>query len=75
MTELENRGLPDEKPLEQVAYEAYADHADWRSVHGEPLPQWGDHDPLVQSHWCAAAQAVFGAVQAGFEDRLRGLQS
>lgn len=71
MTDLEFHGLPDEKPLEQVAYKAYADHAEWTEADGTPMLTWDGLDATEQAHWCAAAQAVFGVVQAGFTDRLR----
>jgi hypothetical protein len=55
----------DGRPLEQVAYEAYADDAGWASVHGEPLPAWRDQRPEIARHWCAAVQAVLAELHPG----------
>jgi hypothetical protein len=50
----------DELPTEygQVAYDAYANDCDWRSIHGEPLPAWADQSAEIRAHWDAAARAV-----------------
>ena len=42
----------------QVAYEAYVQHCGGLSIHGEPLPAWGDQSAEICAHWDAAAQAV-----------------
>lgn len=48
-----------EKTLGQVAYEAYAQSANWKSlIHGDPLPQWQELAPPVRNGWDAAAIAV-----------------
>ena len=45
--------------LGQVAYEAYARHAEWRSLRtGEPLQQWEDLPLDIQDAWKASAFAV-----------------
>lgn len=33
------------------SYEAYADHADWRTHDGRPMPQWVDLTDAVRGHW------------------------
>lgn len=43
----------------QVAYEAYFDHCDGRSlVSGAALPGWDAHSEEIQQAWEAAGQAV-----------------
>lgn len=55
------------KTLGQVAYEAYIDFSEGKSlVTGEPLPTWDDQDPVRQVAWDVAAHAVARVVQ---EDR------
>ncbi len=44
--------------LGQAAYEAYAASCGGKSIHGEDLPSWGDQDPAIREHWCAAAEGV-----------------
>lgn len=50
--------------LGRIAYEAYSEAVDGKSVRGEGLPSWDEqveknHD--VAAAWCAAAQAVITA--------------
>lgn len=43
----------------QVAYEAYYDFCDGKSlVSGDELPAWADQSPEIQSAWRQAAEAV-----------------
>ena len=52
-----------EKSNGQVAYEAYCETTDWKSlVSGQPLPAWDEApDPLLEEAWEAAAEAVLAA--------------
>lgn len=55
------------KTLGQVAYEAYIEFSDGKSlVTGESLPTWHDQDPVRQQAWDIAGHAVARVVQ---EDR------
>lgn len=47
-----------DKPLSQLAYEAYAASAGWQNFKGEPMPVWAALPPHIQAHWTAAAIAV-----------------
>lgn len=43
----------------ELAYSRYRDHAEGKSVHGEPLPSWADlgmqeGGSAVREHWIAA---------------------
>src|SRR5919108_4732154 len=42
----------------KVAYDAYCAHRAWKSVRGEPLPQWDQADPDIKKGWTMAAQAA-----------------
>jgi len=42
----------------RVAYEAYYQACDGRSVHGEQLPSWTGQAPAIRENWRAAADAV-----------------
>jgi hypothetical protein len=42
----------------QIAYDAYANDCDWRSIKGDPLPAWGDQSPEIRAHWDAAGRAL-----------------
>jgi hypothetical protein len=33
------------------AYDAYAEHADWTTYDGRPMPQWDDLTDAVRGHW------------------------
>ena len=44
--------------LGRTAFEAYAHNTEWRSVHGEPLPNWDDVPDRVQTAWRAAARGI-----------------
>lgn len=52
------------KPLAQVAYEAYCEHADWKAWNGDPIPQWSELGPEtgVQEKWAVAVKAVADAI-------------
>lgn len=54
------------KTLHQIAYEAYAEDADWQTFDGRPMPEWGDLTDAVREHWDAAVSAVITEV---LEDR------
>lgn len=43
----------------QVAYEAYCEHTDWKSlVSGKDLPEWEDVKPEIKEAWEAAGRAA-----------------
>lgn len=45
--------------LGQIAYEAYCNHTDWKSlVSGAQLPEWDKLDPKIQDAWNVAATVV-----------------
>lgn len=44
--------------LGQVAYEAYGDSRDWKTVAGSEMPVWSDQSEALQEAWRAAADAV-----------------
>ena len=47
------------KPIEQIAYEAYCAHTEWKSlITGAPLPPWEEVKPEIKAAWRAAAIAV-----------------
>jgi hypothetical protein len=55
--------------LGRIAYEAYSEAVDGKSVRGEALPSWDEQaekNPHVAAAWCAAAQAALTAtIQKG----------
>ena len=42
----------------RTAYRAYCDAVDWRSVKGEPLPQWEQLPQPIREAWSASAKQV-----------------
>lgn len=53
------------KSLGQIAYEAYADHCNWKSIKGDSLPDWSNQLPEIMQHWEIAAIAVIHEVRHG----------
>lgn len=52
------------KSLGQIAYEAYCENTNWKSlISGQQLPQWKDVKPEIQRAWESAANAVWVFVQ------------
>lgn len=54
----ETRMPNSEKPLGQLAYEAYGNVVDWKNYQGLPMPQWRDLGAHIQEAWTAAALEV-----------------
>jgi hypothetical protein len=48
----------DEQNLGQIAYNAYADAVEWKSVRGDKLPPFSEQSARLQDAWCAAGEAV-----------------
>jgi hypothetical protein len=47
------------KSYGQVAYEAYGEHTDFKSIiTGDALPQWDDLNKEIRRAWEAAGEAV-----------------
>ena len=44
--------------LGKIAYDVYCEARGWKSVRGEPLPQWEDQDESLRLAWCTSADAV-----------------
>lgn len=44
--------------LGEIAYKAYCQEREWRSVRGEPLPHWNEQDQHLRDAWAKAADAV-----------------
>ena len=44
--------------LGQIAYDAYCKARSWKSVRGEPLPQFAEQTPELREAWEQAARAV-----------------
>jgi hypothetical protein len=42
----------------KVAYDAYLHHVGYRSIHGEPLPEFPDQGPRIKNAWRLAAWAA-----------------
>ena len=56
------------KTLGQIAYEAYCESTDWKSlVSGHQLPRWIDTTVQIQMAWHAAANAVSAQIDRGIE--------
>jgi len=44
----------------QIAYEAYAEHTDWKSLAtGDNLPTWSDLPLTIRAAWFYAAEAAY----------------
>jgi hypothetical protein len=46
--------------LGKLAYEAYCNSVNWKSVTGMDLPTWDQQSVRLQIAWDAAAEAVVG---------------
>lgn len=44
--------------LGEIAYNAYCESRQWKSVRGEPLPAFGSQTEQLKEAWQAAAEAV-----------------
>lgn len=44
--------------LGEIAYNAYCEDREWKSVRGEPLPHFKQQAPELQQAWDKAGQAV-----------------
>ena len=55
---------PEVQPIDagKIAYDAYCESRDWKSVRGEPLPQFDAQSPELQAAWRAAGNAVIKIV-------------
>jgi hypothetical protein len=55
-----------QKPLAQVAYEAYCARTNNKSLAtGQDLPTWANLTPVIQDAWGAAASGVVDAINDG----------
>lgn len=45
----------------KIAYDAYCDRQNWKSIRGEPLPKFEAQREDIQGAWEAAARAVIEA--------------
>jgi hypothetical protein len=50
----------------RIAYDAYCESRGWKSVRGEPLPQWKDQSENLRESWMKAADAVIAAYKAEY---------
>lgn len=50
--------MPEEKGYGQIAYETYCGTRDWKSVSGQPLPQWDKQSKELCQAWEAGAAAA-----------------
>jgi hypothetical protein len=55
--------------LGNAAYNAYCDIRKWKSVRGEPLPQYENQSPELVAAWEAAAVAAVTAYMAPLANR------
>lgn len=44
--------------LGEVAYNAYCEQREWKSLNGDPLPNWKQQDEKLRAAWSAAVNAV-----------------
>lgn len=54
--------------LGKVAYDAYGNSVQWKTVSGHQMPLWEEQHPRLKAAWDSAAQAVarrIGGVQNG----------
>lgn len=56
------------KTLGQVAYQAYCDSVNWKSVAGVDLPSWEAQTVRLQTAWNEAAVAVVRYMNGGLDD-------
>lgn len=47
----------------EIAYNAYCEQRQWKSVRGERLPHFKEQSPELQAAWEKAGQAVAEAVR------------
>ena len=47
----------------EIAYRAYCEKVNWKSVGGDPLPHYSDQFPRLKEAWEAAANAVLMAAK------------
>ena len=52
--------MPD---YDQIAYEAYAKHQDWKNYQGAPIPSWEAVREDIKEAWHAAIVAVIEAYE------------
>jgi hypothetical protein len=62
-----------ESPFDQAVaktaegmYQAYGNAADWKNFRGEPMLQWAELPPNIQSYW--RASAIYAHVELTGED-------
>lgn len=51
------------KALAKIAYDAYCEARDWKSVCGDALPHFDQQTPDLQEAWTQAAVAVAEAIR------------
>lgn len=49
----------------RIAYEAYAEHQDWKNYQGNTIPTWDDVRQDIKDAWDAAVQAVLNVSSGG----------
>lgn len=49
--------------LGEIAYSAYCEARQWKSVRGEPLPKFQDQSPELQEAWEKVGAALDAAVR------------
>lgn len=59
--------------LGKLAYDAYCANRGWKSVRGEPLPQFDQQSPELQAAWEEAANAVSKRIHDAANKLLEGL--
>ena len=47
----------------EIAYKAYCKSRDWKSIRGEPLPQYEAQSPEIIQAWEEAGKAVAEAIR------------
>lgn len=50
--------MADYSLLAQMAYEAYAEHQDWKNYQGNPIPPWSEVRDDIKAAWQAAVAAI-----------------
>ena len=46
------------RSIAQSGYEAYAEHQEWTSYNGSPIPVWGDVREDIKAAWECAVVAI-----------------
>ena len=67
-----SQGVGDFSEIARELYEAYGAVTSWKNFRGEPMPNFADLPPKIQSAWEAAARQ---ALQAGESERFEGWTS